>query len=117
MPTPVVHTRLRAPASRIGPADDVDAAAKASPLGDKYGTREEAVSAREKLAARMDEQAEPDAREPEAAKAPRRKREKKAATTMTAGADAIGDLLTSREGQALQKKVMRGVFGMFRKSL
>jgi DNA helicase HerA-like ATPase len=119
VPTPVVHTRMRAPASRIGPADDVDGAAKASPLWGKYGTREEAESAREKLAVRMDEQAEPepDAREPEAAKAPRRKREKKAATTMTAGADAIGDFLTSREGKALQKKVMRGVFGMLRKSL
>src|SRR5687768_6763408 len=32
VPTPVVHTRLRAPASRIGPADDVDPATKASPL-------------------------------------------------------------------------------------
>ena len=29
VPTPVVHTRLRAPASRIGPAPDVDGAAKA----------------------------------------------------------------------------------------
>ena len=39
VPTPVVHTRLRAPASRIGPAPDVDGAAKASPLYAKYGTR------------------------------------------------------------------------------
>ena len=38
-PTPVVHTRLRAPASRMGPADDVDGAAKASPLCAKYGER------------------------------------------------------------------------------
>ena len=37
VPTPVVHTRLRAPASRMGPADDVEAAAKASPLFAKYG--------------------------------------------------------------------------------
>ena len=54
VPTPVVHTRLRAPASRIGPAPDVDGAAKASPLYAKYGTRVEAESAREKLAARME---------------------------------------------------------------
>ena len=52
VPTPVVHTRLRAPASRMGPADDVDGAAKASPLFAKYGERVDAESAREKLAAR-----------------------------------------------------------------
>jgi uncharacterized protein len=119
VPTPVVHTRLRSPASRMGPADDVEGTAKASPLFVKYGTRAEAESAREKLAARMEEQEKP---EPEPAgaarKAPRRrKREPEAATARTGGADAIGDFLTSREGKALQKKVMRGVFGMLRKRL
>jgi uncharacterized protein len=119
VPTPVVHTRLRSPASRMGPADDVEGTAKASPLFAKYGTRAEAESAREKLAARMEEQEEP---EPEPAgaarKAPRRrKREPEAATARTGGADAIGDFLTSREGKALQNKVMRGVFGMLRKRL
>ena len=67
----------------------------------------------------MDAQDEP---EPEpvgaARQAPRRrKREPEAATARTGGADAIGDFLTSREGKALQKKVMRGVFGMLRKRL
>jgi DNA helicase HerA-like ATPase len=114
VPTPVVHTRLRSPASRMGPADDVEGAAKASPLFAKYGTRTDAESAREKLAARMEE---PDEPEP-AAKAPRRrKREPQAATAKTGGADALGKFLTSREGKALQKKVMRGVFGMLRKRL
>ena len=114
VPTPVVHTRLRSPASRMGPADDVEGAAKASPLFAKYGTRAEAESAREKLAARMEE---PDGPEP-AAKAPRRrKREPEAATAKTGGADALGKFLTSREGKALQKKVMRGVFGMLRRRL
>jgi uncharacterized protein len=114
VPTPVVHTRLRSPASRMGPADDVEGTAKASPLFAKYGTRAEAESAREKLAARMEE---PDEPEP-AAKAPRRrKREPEPATAKTGGADALGKFLTSREGKALQKKVMRGVFGMLRKRL
>jgi uncharacterized protein len=114
VPTPVVHTRLRSPASRMGPADDVEGAAKASPLFAKYGTRTDAESAREKLAARMEE---PDEPEP-AAKAPRRrKREPEAATAKTGGDDALGKFLTSREGKALQKKVMRGVFGMLRKRL
>jgi uncharacterized protein len=116
VPTPVVHTRLRAPASRMGPADDVEGAAKASLLYPKYGTRAEAESAREKLAARMEE---PDEAEAAAPKAPRtrRKREPQAATAKTGGADVLGDFLTSREGKALQKKVMRGVFGMLKRRL
>ncbi len=118
VPTPVVHTRLRAPASRMGPADDVEGAAKASPLYAKYGTRAEAESAREKLATRMEEQDEAEAAEPKAPKASRRRKaEPKAPPPKTGGADAIGDFLTSREGKALQKKVMRGVFGMLKKRL
>jgi hypothetical protein len=31
--------------------------------------------------------------------------------------DAIGDFLGSRQGKAMQKKVMRGVFGMLKKKL
>ena len=41
------------PASRMGPADDVDGPAKASPLYAKYGTRVDTQSAREMLAARL----------------------------------------------------------------
>ena len=119
VPTPVVHTRLRAPASRMGPADDVEGTAKASPLYAKYGTRTDAESAREKLAARMDEQDEAEPAEPAEPKAPRRRRRQPAAPPppKAGGADAIGDFLTSREGKALQKKVMRGVFGMLKKRL
>ena len=54
VPTPVVHTRMRAPASRMAPADDVDGAARASPLCAKYGTRVDRESARERLAARLE---------------------------------------------------------------
>jgi uncharacterized protein len=121
VPTPVVHTRLRAPASRMAPADDVEGTAKASPLCAKYGTREEAESAREKLAARLEEPApEPDAAAPAPKKKPKQKATKKQKETATAtagGAGALGDFLTSREGKALQKKVVRGVFGMLRKRL
>src|SRR5690348_3405036 len=53
VPTPVVHTKLRAPEARMAPADGVDAAAKASPLYAKYGTRVDNQSAREMLAARL----------------------------------------------------------------
>ena len=53
MPTPVVHTRIVPPASRMGPADDVAGQAQASPLWAKYGQRVDNQSAREILAARL----------------------------------------------------------------
>ena len=111
VPTPVVHTRLRAPASRIGPADDVEAAAKASPLFAKYGTRLEAESAREKLAERVEKAEEP-------SPAPKRRRRRK--QTAPAPSDPmgeLGDLLTSREGKAIQRKLERGLLGMLKKRL
>ena len=106
VPTPVVHTRLRAPASRMAPADDVDAAAKASPLFAKYGTRTDSQSAREMLAARVEAAAAPDAPKPEKAPAPKE-----------STANSIGDFLNSRQGKAIQKEVVRGVFGMLKKRL
>jgi hypothetical protein len=112
VPTPVVHTRLRAPASRMGPADDVDGAAKASPLFAKYGTRTEAQSAREMLAARVEAAAE---KKPVGASKPEPKA--KAPAPKESTADAIGDFLGSRQGKKLQKDVMRGVFGMLKKRL
>jgi hypothetical protein len=116
VPTPVVHTSLRAPASRIGPAPDVDAVAKGSPLYAKYGTRVEAESAREKLAARMEQATVADEAEPADDK-PRKRPPKKATPASSGGVDAIGDFLGSRQGKAMQKKVMRGVFGMLKKKL
>ena len=116
VPTPVVHARLRAPSSRIGPADDVEGAAKASPLFAKYGTRLEADSAREKLAGRV-AQAEP-AAEAAPARAPKRKRgRREAPAPPPGGLDQVGDFLGSREGKALQRKVARGLFGMLKKRL
>jgi uncharacterized protein len=53
VPTPVVHTRMTPPVSKMGPASDVDGTAKASPLWAKYGKRVDNQSAREILAARM----------------------------------------------------------------
>src|SRR6185436_6828150 len=82
VPTPVVHTRLRPPLARMGPADDVDAAAKASPLFAKYGTRTDAQSARELLAGRL---AAPSESEPERKKAAR----------ATKSGDELGDFLNS----------------------
>jgi len=109
VPTPVVHTRLRAPASRMAPADDVDGAAKASPLFAKYGTRTDAQSAREMLAARVQEAAEPEA--------PKPAHREKAPAPEESTAEKVGDFLNSRQGKKLQKDVMRGVFGMLKKRL
>ena len=113
VPTPVVHTRLRPPVSRMGPADDVDAAAKASPLYAKYGERVDAQSARELLAARLDEAGRaPDApagaAEPEHKRRPRRR---------AAARTAIGDFLNSSAGKQIQREVVRGVFGLLKKRL
>ena len=116
VPTPVVHTRLVAPASRMGPADDVDGAAKASPLFAKYGTRVDNVSAREKLAARTEAAA---AAAPTPATAPPapKPEHQEAAKAGGGGADAVGKFLKSRQGQALERQVVRGVFGMLKKHL
>jgi len=108
VPTPVVHTKLRAPVARMAPADDVDAAAKASPLYAKYGTRVDSQSAREMLAARLAPTPTPAAPAEE---------HKQAAGAMTEGAGALGDFLNSRQGKQLQKEVIRGVFGLLKKKI
>jgi uncharacterized protein len=115
VPTPVVHTRLVAPASRMGPADDVDALAKASPLWARYGDRVDAESARELLAQRL----APPAPAPTAPRDARAKQPpRRPAPAPKAGtADAIGDFLRSSEGKRLQRTVTRGVLGMLRKRL
>jgi DNA helicase HerA-like ATPase len=120
VPTPVVHTRLRPPQSRMGPIDDVDAAAKASPLWAKYGTRIDRQSAREILAARL---AQSQATiQPPAPGAPapappehRAAAEKAGAGALAGGAAAVGTFLHSREGKALEKQVARGIFGLLKK--
>jgi DNA double-strand break repair helicase HerA and related ATPase len=114
VPTPVAATRLRPPMSRMAPTDGLDAAAKASPLWQKYGTRVDNQSARELLAGRLaaaqNGAAAPEAPAPHEEKQP-------AGTTIGDGADAVGTFLRSRQGQALQREVVRGVFGLLKKSL
>src|SRR6201990_775570 len=122
VPTPVVHTRITPPASRMGPADDVEAKAKASSLWGKYGTRVDNQSAREILAARMAppaEESEPaQPVRPKQAAAPHRQpaaEHKEAAGAMAGGVAAVTSCLNSREGKQLQKQVVRGVFGLLKK--
>ena len=136
VPTPVVHTRLVPPLSKMAPVDGVEAAAKASPLWPKYAERVDAASAREQLAARVDaaaqeaaaaEKAEADAEAAEEAAKAREKAEREAARRAprqehrdagraTGGTmEQLSDFLNSRQGKTLQRQVMRGVFGMLRK--
>ncbi|HET9011191.1 MAG TPA: helicase HerA-like domain-containing protein, partial [Gemmatimonadaceae bacterium] len=119
VPTPVVHTRMLAPSSKMAPVADVDAAAKASPLFAKYGARVDAQSAREILAGRLEAAREPAPAPadkplehipaPKLPKAPRR------APAPDPG--GIGDFLNSRQGKQIQREVIRGVFGMLKKRL
>ena len=105
VPTPVVHTRMRPPQSRMAPADDIDGPAKASPLWATYGTRTESHSAREMLENRIAQATAPEA-EPVSLPTP----------VPQSPAD-LGDFLESPEAQRLKKEVMRGVFGALRKRL
>jgi uncharacterized protein len=114
VPTPVVHTKLRPPASSMGPAADVDAAAKASPLYAKYGTRSDPQSAREMLAARLEQPAKPEMT-PQAPP-PVQERHRKAAKASGGGAGAIGDFLNSSAGKSMEREVVRGLFGLLKKS-
>ncbi|MBA2630147.1 MAG: hypothetical protein H0U84_03885 [Thermoleophilaceae bacterium] len=75
----------------------------------------EADSAREKLAARMEKASVP--AEEDAPTAPRKRRRERAPAPSGGGADVIGDFLTSRQGKAVQRQVLRGVFGMLKKRL
>ena len=121
VPTPVVHTRMLAPASKMAPIADVDAPAKASPLYARYGTRVDAQSARELLAGRLEAAAEPAPPAPAPDKplehipAPKLPKAPRRAPAPDPG--GIGDFLNSRQGKAIEREVIRGVFGMLRKRL
>ena len=122
VPTPVVHTRMLAPASKMAPASDVDGPAKASPLYAKYGTRADAQSAREILAGRLEAASAPapapaPAEEPPLEHVPVPKLPKAPRRAPAPDPGGIGDFLNSRQGKAIQREVIRGVFGMLRKRL
>jgi uncharacterized protein len=111
VPTPVVHTKMRAPVARMAPADDVGGAAQGSELYAKYGTRIDRESARERLAARLEQ------RKPEPVEAAAKRTRRRAPSSDGRLGDPITDFLTSRQGKAVQREVIRGVFGMLRKRL
>ena len=103
------HADARAALDAWRPADDVDGAAKASPLYAKYGTRrrraERARDARPRGSSASSRPTQPT------------EEHKKAAKAAGGGADAIGDFLKSSTGRRLQREVVRGLFGLLSKSL
>jgi uncharacterized protein len=109
VPTPVVHTRLRAPRSSMEPADGVEATANASPLAAKYGQRLDRESAFEQLAKRV-EQAPAEAKEAKPAPKPKPK-----AKAQDDDGNVVSDFLSSTTGKTLQRELVRGAFGLLKK--
>ena len=114
VPTPVVHTRLRAPRSSMTTATGVAEAAKGSPLYAKYGTRLEKESASEQLAKRVEQTPGPEPERDAGESAPKPKSRAPKAKEPT---DALTDFLGSRQGKTLQREVIRGAFSLLRKRL
>jgi DNA helicase HerA-like ATPase len=111
VPTPVVHTRLRAPRSSMTASSGVAAAAQASPLYAKYGTRLEKDSAAEELARRAEAAPPPAGKAAgEATAAPAPKKAKPAGNALT-------DFLGSRQGKTLQREIVRGAFSLLKKRM
>ena len=121
VPTPVVHTRLVAPRASMAPAAEVEGPAKASPLYARYGTRLDRESAREVLDGRIaasSREREAEAAEEAAAKAERARPKPAPRRGQPASSgNPVIDFLGSKQGQRIQREVVRGVFGMLKKRL
>ena len=104
-----------APRSSMEAWDGVEAAARASALHAKFGTRLDRESAAEELARRVEAE-----RESEPARASPRAPARRWTTTRRKAKQRSGhltDFLSSRQGKALQREVVRGMLGLLRKRL
>ncbi|QIK74678.1 helicase HerA-like domain-containing protein [Nocardioides piscis] len=116
-PTPVAWTRLQAPESLMdpAPATEMEAAVRASPLHAKYAEAIDRESAREKLAAKLEEgarKAEEDARVKEMAReqknervTTRAKKEEEGVVTQVVKSAAFKDFM-----RTAAREVARGMF-------
>jgi DNA helicase HerA-like ATPase len=121
-PSPVAWTRLRAPEGSMSPmpADQMAAAAAASPLMAQLGTAVDRESARELLAGKMQAAADADA---QAAydKAVKDMQKSEKTTTRTPRAPSrsqknpIDEVLGSRTGQTVIREVLRGIFSTLKR--
>ena len=116
-PTPVVHTMLRAPASRMGPlkAAERKAVLENSELVEHYKQSVDRKSAYEMLGEKIESIAE--AQEEAAAK--KKKKKKKSSRRRSAKEDEstfskiMGHTLTKQIGRTVAREVTRGVLGAF----
>jgi DNA helicase HerA-like ATPase len=124
-PTPVAWTRLRAPESLMGPADPaaMEAVVQASPRFGKYAASVDRESAREKLAARLEEGAAKEAAEAETkarakdAKAKPKPRSRASRTDGSAPQDEgiVHDVVTSPAFKDFMRTAAREIArGMFK---
>jgi uncharacterized protein len=124
-PTPVAWTRLRAPESLMGPADPaaMEAVVQASPRFGKYAASVDRESAREKLAARLEEGAAKEAAEAETkarakdAKAKPKPRSRASRTDSPAPQDEgiVHDVVTSPAFKDFMRTAAREIArGMFK---
>jgi hypothetical protein len=104
-PTPVAWTRLRAPRSLMAPAsaEQLTASVQASPNSVKYTAVMDRESAYEKLAAKVQPQAEPDA-------APKAQRHEKSMVEQVVGSSAFRQFARSAG-----REIVRGLFGAARR--
>ena len=111
VPTPVVHTRMRPPHARMGPADDVDGTAKSSPLYREVRARGSTARARG------------DAR---CATRARCHLSRRAATLRAPEEGSRGDgrrcgrdrrLPQVLDREAIQRELVRGLFGLLKKRI
>ena len=120
VPTPVVHTRMLAPASKMAPVADVDAPAKASRCTQStargWTRRARARSSRGGWRRLASPRPHPRPRSRSSTSRRRSSRRPRGARRRPEPG-GVGDFLNSRQGKALQREVMRGVFGMLKKRL
>jgi len=108
-PTPVAWTRLRAPESLMAPSDPaaMQASVDASPRRSKYAESIDRESAREKLAARLEEGARKQAEEDAATEAAKEKPATKKAPTRRTEKKDDGGIISDVVGSSAFKDFMR----------
>jgi hypothetical protein len=124
-PTPVAWTMLRAPESRMAPADpaEMTAAVAASTLSAKYGQSIDRESAYEKLAAKVVQPPPAPAEAPVAPAPAPRQQKSGSGGGGSAGESAVNGILQSSAfrsmarsaGSALGREIVRGIFGTARR--
>ena len=116
-PTPVTHTSICPPRSKLEPMGNVAEVAKASPQYAKYGTRVDKESAREMLAERLEQATEFDVKVPPPPPRSRPQPKPKAGRAKKDDDGVVGDILRSPEGRLPPRDRARPHLGLLRRSM